>query len=140
MSNQVVLRGVAPKVADKLASMQARLNKYREESKEVTAVLERSFVVGLVAGGVGYLEGRHDKKDIGEVPIAPLAALVAHGVAFALPQHADAAHAAGDSCLATYFYRTGLEMGRDRKAKEEQKAQPPNFPVYTGVYPQQPHA
>lgn len=127
-------KGTPPSVIKQLTGLQRKVNALKNQENEVVSLVERSVASTGAGFALGYLEGRYGRDSIGEIPIAPLGFAAFHVAGFFGPSDwAPNLHAAGDGCSTVYGYKSGLEIGRDRKAKVEQKAQAPQYPVYPGT-------
>jgi hypothetical protein len=113
-----------PKAYQLMKSQRATIDRIKAKAKEQTERAAHSALVAGTAAGLGYLEGRHNRKEFGGAKTSLLAAVVGHTVAIVGPgAYADYAAAVGDGGLAVLGYQWGRDTGV-RHANEANNSSP----------------
>ncbi len=113
-----------PKAYQLVKSQRATIERIKDKAKEQTARATHSACVGLTAAGLGYLEKRHGKGEIGGAKTALLVAVMGHTAAIVGPRaYADYSAAVGDGGVAVLAYQWGSETGQRHK-DEANRTQP----------------
>jgi hypothetical protein len=113
-----IQKGTPPAVIKQLTGLQKTVNKLKSDNSQAISIVERTVASTGTGAVLGYIEGRYGRDSLGEIPLALIGFAGLHAVGFWAPEFwGENMHAAGDGCSTVYAFKTGLEWGRDRKAK-----------------------
>jgi hypothetical protein len=113
-------RYVPPSVVSHMQSMQHRLANMKDRAKEQEQVVVSTVASALTGATFGFLDGRYDRRELGGVPIAPVAGVGAHIAAFALGgKEGVYLHSVGDAAIAVGMADIAREFGKKRKASSQ---------------------